>query len=210
MDRSKCEKIISCFQARARGYLLRSEVRRARQDFEEIVKEIDGSLTDLRWTEAVIAIPCFTDIGPPCVRPFNKQSDSGLDVSPPQCSDDSGDRSALLKTKKAERDDSGDCLHKCPGKGDGEQQRQPTEADTDGGLMESIGGSSSVWSTLELDTKSYSHKGGQQYCLAKEVPCTPEALHLHRNTLTMELLWLQQAIDSRKKYLSLKDRLTVT
>lgn len=39
----------------------------------------------------------------------------------------------------------------------------------------------------------------QQYSLAREVPCTPEALRLHRNTLTMELLWLQQAIDSRKK-----------
>lgn len=39
----------------------------------------------------------------------------------------------------------------------------------------------------------------RQYCLAQEVPCTPEALRLHRNTLTMELLWLQQAIDSRKK-----------
>lgn len=41
--------------------------------------------------------------------------------------------------------------------------------------------------------------GSRQYCLAQEVPFTPEALRLHRNTLTMELLWLQQAIDSRKK-----------
>ncbi len=41
--------------------------------------------------------------------------------------------------------------------------------------------------------------GSRQYCLAQDVPCTPEALRLHRNTLTMELLWLQQAIDSRKK-----------
>ena len=41
--------------------------------------------------------------------------------------------------------------------------------------------------------------GSRQYCLAQEVPCTPEALRLHRNTLTMELLWIQQAIDSRKK-----------
>lgn len=41
--------------------------------------------------------------------------------------------------------------------------------------------------------------GPQQYCLAQEVPRTSEALRLHRNTLTMELVWLQQAIDSRKK-----------
>lgn len=41
--------------------------------------------------------------------------------------------------------------------------------------------------------------GSRQFCLAQEVPRNPEALRLHRNTLTMELLWLQQAIDSRKK-----------
>lgn len=39
----------------------------------------------------------------------------------------------------------------------------------------------------------------RQFCLAQDVPRTPEDLRLHRNTLTMELVWLQQAIDSRKK-----------
>ncbi|KAF6721864.1 IQ domain-containing protein C [Oryzias melastigma] len=64
-----------------------------------------------------------------------------------------------------------------------------------------------------MDVNSYPDKapsGLQHYCLAQEVPRTPQALRLHRNTLTMELVWLQQAIDSRKKYLSLKDRLTET
>lgn len=46
---------------------------------------------------------------------------------------------------------------------------------------------------------SFNPSGSRQYCFARDVPCTPEALRLHRNTLTMELLWLQQAIDSRKK-----------
>lgn len=41
--------------------------------------------------------------------------------------------------------------------------------------------------------------GLRQYCLAQDVPQTPEGLRLHRNTLTMELVWIQQAIDSRKK-----------
>lgn len=44
-----------------RGYLIREEVRRASVDFEEIVKEIDGSLTHLRWTNATVSIPYFID-----------------------------------------------------------------------------------------------------------------------------------------------------
>uniref|UniRef100_A0A8C8EGZ5 IQ motif containing C n=1 Tax=Oncorhynchus tshawytscha TaxID=74940 RepID=A0A8C8EGZ5_ONCTS len=46
--------------------------------------------------------------------------------------------------------------------------------------------------------------------LAQDEPHTPEALQLHRNTLAMEMLWLQQAIASRKKYLSLKESLNIS
>lgn len=53
-----------------------------------------------------------------------------------------------------------------------------------------------IWS-VELWTDG--SLGSRQHCSAQEVPRTSEALRLHRNTLTMELLWLQQAIDSRKK-----------
>ncbi|XP_069051514.1 IQ domain-containing protein C isoform X2 [Lepisosteus oculatus] len=41
----------------------------------------------------------------------------------------------------------------------------------------------------------------------REMPTTREGLRLRRNDLAMELLWLQQAIASRKKYLVLKQRL---
>ncbi|XP_072221480.1 IQ domain-containing protein C [Leuresthes tenuis] len=216
MEISKWERIITHFQACARGYLMRSAVRRAREDFEEIVKEIDGSLTLLKWTETVISIPHFTDTGGPCIRPCSstsKQSEPGRGVDAPQSStpssEETGGLCGLLKRKEAERDDSGDCLRISPVRGAGGEQRQST-GDTDVGTMESTGRSSTIWSSLELDMNSNSHKGRRQYCLAQEVPRTPEALRRHRNALTMELLWLQQAIDSRKKYLSLKDGLTVT
>lgn len=41
--------------------MVRKEVRRAREDFEDVVREIDGGLTHLEWRETVIPIPHFTD-----------------------------------------------------------------------------------------------------------------------------------------------------
>ncbi|XP_030575379.1 IQ domain-containing protein C [Archocentrus centrarchus] len=213
MDRSKWEKTIINFQARARGYLARKEVRNAREDFEDIVKEIEGHLTHLKWTDSVISIPQFTDAGSPRPPPGSSATEPpGLEVDASARSQISAPSSGnkdhhcvLLEKTEAERDDSHTCLPSSSSvRGEGEGQRQSAVA-------ESTEGSSSIWSSLEPDMNhGQSHKGSRQYCLTQEVPRTPEALRLHRNTLTMELLWLQQAIDSRKKYLSLKDRLSVS
>ncbi|XP_037603428.1 IQ domain-containing protein C isoform X1 [Sebastes umbrosus] len=218
-----------CVMASARGYLVRKEVFGAREDFEDILKEIDGGLTHVEWRETVIPIPHFTDTDGPFLRPSSsasKPSNPGLDVcatpqspsssspssSPAPSSEDRGD--LLLEKIEAERDDSQTKAQASLSKdyspssssvrGDGEGQKESTMGEKDGD-------STTVWSSVELDMNyGHSHKGPRQYHLAQEVPCTPEALRLHRNTLTMELVWLQQAIDSRKKYLSLKDRLTVS
>ncbi|XP_061599266.1 IQ domain-containing protein C [Cololabis saira] len=217
MDTSTLERITTLFQARARGYLTRYEVRRAREDFEEIVNEIDGNLSQLNWTEKIISTPHFADTAGPRLRPgicSRETSGPGLHVSAAQSSiyliEERGEQSSLIEREEAERDKSPECLPSSSVRGDGKGQRQDSAGRTDGGMMESTGRSSSIWSSLELDMSSHPHKGSQQRCLAQEVPRTPEALRLHRNTLTMELLWLQQAIDSRKKYLSLKDRLSVS
>uniref|UniRef100_A0A4W4HJ11 IQ motif containing C n=1 Tax=Electrophorus electricus TaxID=8005 RepID=A0A4W4HJ11_ELEEL len=62
-----------------------------------------------------------------------------------------------------------------------------------------------LWScmALEMSCNSIQQKGVQ------DVARTPEALKRHRNTLAMELLWIQQAIVSRKKYLSLRQKIEV-
>ncbi|KAI3367647.1 hypothetical protein L3Q82_026488, partial [Scortum barcoo] len=182
----------------ARGYLVRNEIRRAREDFEGIVRQIDGGLTHIRWREAVIPIPHFTDTSP----------STSSSAAAAALSEDRGDHSGLPEKIEAERDDSqakgGASLSRhFPNsgvRGDGEGLTESPVGDKDGGLMESTGDSTTAWSSLELDMNcGHTHKGVRQYCLAQEVPCTPQALRLHRNTLTMELLWLQQAIDSRKK-----------
>ncbi|XP_062252826.1 IQ domain-containing protein C [Platichthys flesus] len=217
MERRKWETTLTHFQARARGYLVRREVGRAREDFEDIVKEIDGGLRHLQWTRTVIPIPHFTDTDDPFPRHSRKASDPGLDVGTcPQRSgtapsrDREEDQTLLLKKTEAEREGpthlSSGCDGDVEGPGQGEQEGDQNEEAGD-----SIGDSTTLWSSLELDENhSDCHQGPRQYCLAQEVPRTPEALCLHRNTLTMELVWLQQAIESRKKYLSLKDRLTIS
>ncbi|XP_026195882.1 IQ domain-containing protein C [Anabas testudineus] len=224
MDRSKWESMLTYFQAFARGYLVRNEVRRAREDFEVIVKEIDGGLSHLQWRDTVISIPHFTDTHGPFPRPSSSTKEPGLNVSSPSAgaatclsNERVRDQHILLQRIEAERDNSQAKDHDHPSRvcfssshvgGDGEEERQ---RDVSGGLMESTGDSTSVWSSLDMDMNyGHSHKGSQQFCLAQEVPRTPETLRLHRNTLTMELVWLQQAIDSRKKYLALKDRLSIS
>ncbi|XP_031704027.1 IQ domain-containing protein C isoform X1 [Anarrhichthys ocellatus] len=222
MDRSKWEKTLTCFQASARGYLVRDEVRRTREDFEDIVREIDGSLTHVEWKETVIAIPHFTDnvdsfnrkfvnhlIGAslslmpvlvhlqegPFLRTRSSASKPSNASSPSSSSSSSssaerGDPRVLQERIEAERDD-------CDATAAAVRQKESTELEKDGD-------STTVWSSLELDMNyGDSNKAPRQ-------SCAPEALRLHRNTLTMELVWLQQAIGSRKKYLSLKDRLSVS
>ncbi|CAJ1073460.1 IQ domain-containing protein C isoform X1 [Xyrichtys novacula] len=220
MNRDEWDKILTCFQARVRGYLVRREVRRAREDFEDIVKEIDGRLTHLEWRVAsCIPTPHFTDTDDPLTpayRAASRPPDPELNpcASPQrQPSPDEEGHHILLEKIEAERDGSQskgltfpheDCF---PCSGVREERRRSRQT-TDGGVMENTEDSTTVWSSLEQDADSY--KGTQQSGSLQGVPHTPEALRLHRNTLTMELLWLQQAIDSRKKYLSLKNRLSIS
>nr|XP_020498377.1 IQ domain-containing protein C isoform X1 [Labrus bergylta] len=246
MDRSELEKILAFFQACARGYLVRREVRRAQEDFEDIVEEIDGGLVHLEWRESpVIPSPHFTDTDGPFLRlceaasrpsnpgPNTCDSLQRLSSSSSSPLSEDGDHHVLLEKIEAERDGSQtkghasitkDSIPSSTVRGNEEGQRQTIDRDKDGGVMENTGDSTTVWSSLELDTnygdsqKDFGRhleltvppSGPQQYGSVQEVSSTPEALRLHRNNLTMELLWLQQAIGSRKKYLSLKSQLSIS
>ncbi|XP_037342535.2 IQ domain-containing protein C [Pungitius pungitius] len=215
MDRSKWEKSLTCFQASARGFLVRNQVRRGREDFEDIVKEIDGGLDHLVWREMVIPFPHFTDTDSLFQQPTTsagKFSNPRLAAcasprSPPSSSPSSAPLSEerIDHRVEAEKDDS-----QTKGQAFVSKHLVQSSNVTVGGGSQKDGDYTTVRSRLELDMNDGQSKAPRLLCLTKEVPCTPEALRLHRNTLTMELVWLQQAIDSRKKYLSLKDRLSVS
>ncbi|XP_055017066.1 IQ domain-containing protein C [Boleophthalmus pectinirostris] len=228
MDRGNLERTITHFQARARGYLLRAEVHRAREDYEEIVKEIDGDLHCLKWIKRALYFPYFTDT-PSAISPYNFENIKSETInqrkcsSPVECSSnrDVEDGAGHSEKMEAERDIS-QIITSAPEPRDGfSTSAQNANTQTGGehpvrkkdeGGMESACDSTTVWSSVDTDSgSSRSVKPGlRQYCLARDVPRTPEALRIHRNTLSMELLWLQQAIDSRKKYLSLKNKLSVS
>ncbi|XP_074548170.1 IQ domain-containing protein C [Halichoeres trimaculatus] len=215
MDRSEWEEKLTCFQACARGFLVRREVRSAREDFENIVREIDGNLTHLEWRQTkTTPTPHFTDTDGPLTQPCRPPNPGlSVSISPQRQSSLSPEEEAhqhLPERIEAERDGS-----------PGEEQRSAIKERflssstrkevPDGEVTESTGDSTNAWSSVELDMNCDDPcKGTQQYRSVQEVPRTPEDLRLHRNTLTMELLWLQQAIESRKKYLSLKNRLSVS
>ncbi|XP_067862762.1 IQ domain-containing protein C isoform X3 [Heptranchias perlo] len=66
----------------------------------------------------------------------------------------------------------------------------------------------SVWNSTVLEVSS-NVISAEPLCKLqkKEMPTTLEGLQKYRSSLAMELLWLQQAIASRKNYLILKQRL---
>ncbi|XP_014065568.2 IQ domain-containing protein C [Salmo salar] len=182
------EWIFILFQAHARGYLMRKEINCARSEFEDIVRDIDGEVNHLDWKGNIIAIPHFKDDGP-----------SGI----------------FTKKHAEEAPDGGSHPLEQPGEREGAQlmsdRLEPERDDPYSHGQASISRGSSSPSSCPPGGEGETQKGSQQWCsLAQDEPHTPEALQLHRNTLAMEMLWLQQAIASRKKYLSLKERLNIS
>ncbi|XP_061897501.1 IQ domain-containing protein C isoform X1 [Entelurus aequoreus] len=208
MDRRNFEKTLTLFQACIRGYLVREELRRARTLFEDVVKEIDGSLAHLEWRDTIISAPHFTDTDGPLHRTSKTEGpDVSASLQNPEGAD-AGMHCALLQNLEEEKDAQGsdkqtrECLESSPAPEAGQNVIRDK-------VLKSTQDSTSIRRSMSLESHP-PHKGRLRYRSAKEVPPNPEALRFHRDALTMELLWLQQAIDSRKKYLSLKDKLSMT
>ncbi|KAJ8245753.1 hypothetical protein COCON_G00235150 [Conger conger] len=188
MERQDLERIITDFQARARGFLVRKELGAVRQDYEDVVREIEGDLGHLDWRGGIIAIPLFTK------NAFVWQSSNST-------SDErSGDACGVSDLTRPLGE---------PGEGtspERHQQGPPPDCGRDPGSR--AGEEALVWDRAAVDTAySFLQKGSSWRSLAKDIPRKQVDLCLHRNNLSMELLWLQQAINSRKKYLLLKQRL---
>ncbi|XP_048860752.1 IQ domain-containing protein C [Brienomyrus brachyistius] len=192
------ERRITAFQASSRGWLVRRELGLARRDYEDIVREIEGELSGLLWRGAVMPTPRFPapssagsagELSASC--PGRWCGDSQQETHTPEKDHDPGAPSQLFSTVE---DD---------GPAESESEAAPC-------LHESDGRDETVSHNVAVDcnyTTQLRQMGMHRQSWAQELPGRWEELRLQRRSLAMELLWVQQAIGSRKKYLMLKQGL---
>ncbi|XP_031450657.1 IQ domain-containing protein C isoform X2 [Phasianus colchicus] len=222
-ERRRLLRAVTRLQAGVRGFLLRRRLRAVRAEYEEVVKEIEGELSELRWTGRWLRTPVF--VAEPVKEECSAMqeavsSDKGStektqqerDVSKPE--QDWGSSSSVKPTAQLQSEKElgsmGECSVASPtnlGAVTGKSTEKRCSAPAESKEWQNTSSVSSVWDSTDLEP------GSLKACLeiplmdVKELPRTQPGLQSFRNHLIMELLWLQQAIDSRKNYLKLKQRL---
>ncbi|XP_064327366.1 IQ domain-containing protein C [Phalacrocorax carbo] len=216
---------VTRLQACVRGYLLRKRFQSLRMEYEEVVREIEGDLSQLEWRGWVLPRPVFVPekatqgkrSGPREAVPSDKASaekpQEELDASEPQrdwgCSNvkptaqlqGKKELSAVGEGDLVSTPNLGADADKCAEKG----HRAPAES----GDWQNSSSVPSARDGALLEAESL------EACLEiplediKKLPRTQSGLESYRNHLVMESLWLQQAIVSRKNYLMLKQRLGI-
>ncbi|XP_048781466.1 IQ domain-containing protein C isoform X3 [Lagopus muta] len=223
-ERRRLLRAVTRLQAGVRGFLLRRRLRGVRAEYEEVVREIEGELSELRWTGLCLPRPVFVSEKPvkekrsPLREAVLSDKDStektqqDLDVPKPEWdwgSSNSVKPTAQLQSEK-ELSSVGECRVASPanlGAVTGKSTEKRCSAPSESKEWQNSSSISSVWDSTDLEP------GSLKACLeiplvdVKELPRTRPGLQSFRNHLIMELLWLQQAIDSRKNYLKLKQRL---
>ncbi|XP_030628214.1 IQ domain-containing protein C [Chanos chanos] len=211
MEGQELLRRITGFQGCARGYLVRKEMRSVQVEFEDIVREIDGDVDHLEWRGSFLPIPHFhdDDYDNPLQTILKVQS-KGKAERPVMLEEPNGESDVCQPVTEVlvpERDETQNTIPanvsrepSCPVGADREKEESMLGE-------EGMTDTSSAWSSVDMSYSSLVLKGSQIRSLARDVAHTPEALQLHRKSLAMELLWLQQAIASRKKYLTLKQKL---
>uniref|UniRef100_A0A2K6FHI2 IQ motif containing C n=1 Tax=Propithecus coquereli TaxID=379532 RepID=A0A2K6FHI2_PROCO len=187
---------VSALQACVRGFLVRRQFQSLRAEYEAIVREIEGDLGTIQWTEGWIPRPRFL----PEKAKSHQTWKAGERVANPE--QEPGSR---IPCKEAEREA---IWEEMVLKKSGERSANPGS---------DLCRDDNPWLQAEQSRKASQEE--PQDTTRTENPettgpgplhCQPELqeLQYHRSHLAMELLWLQQAINSRKEYLILKQTLS--
>ncbi|KAM6115764.1 IQ domain-containing protein C isoform 2-T2 [Phoenicopterus ruber ruber] len=251
-------RAVTRLQACVRGYLLRKRFRSLRAEYEEVVREIEGDLSQLEWRGRFLPRPVFV----PEPRPVR------LSLT---CAPESPTEDFFLRVMLSLESNARPAQKPAQGKRSGPREAVPSDEasaeepqeEPDASGAERDQGCSSVKPTAQLQSEKELSSAGEgdavsppnlgadadtraetgrsapaesegwqndshvssawdsavpeaeslEACLEiplediKELPRTRSGLQSYRNHLIMELLWLQQAIVSRKNYLMLKQRL---
>ncbi|XP_032566204.1 IQ domain-containing protein C [Chiroxiphia lanceolata] len=226
--RRRLLRALTRLQACARGFLLRRRLRRAREDFEAAVLEIDGDLRELRWTGQLLLRPSFgpdprgpaqplflplyhisfpppISIPPlsPLWQPLEPRETSTKNpLEEPEPPEPDGTPPAPLQGRTAPTPTGPDNTLSPPNvgvEGDKGTERESKEWDNDSS-------ETSVWDSSDLGTETL---GAHPEIPLGDLPQTRSGLQAYRTHLLMELMWLQQAIASRKNFLMLKRKLGI-
>ncbi|XP_057197957.1 IQ domain-containing protein C isoform X2 [Triplophysa rosa] len=199
------------FQAFCRGYLKRRDLDSVRTQFEDIVREIDGGLDHLHWKGKIISKPHFTDtvsFHESLLLQYGRsknQSHDRVDNSTTEQNIDNMDSEIpaptpdVLVPEKDEAPETSD-------------RDSCTPLDAESVVMPNLAeDSTTLWSSMNRNvSSSFLLKEQHLHFALKDTEHTSESLKQQRSTLAMELLWIQQAISSRKKYLTLRQRMDVS
>ncbi|KFR03526.1 IQ domain-containing protein C, partial [Nipponia nippon] len=201
-------------QACVRGYLLRKRFGSLRAEYEEVVREIEGDLSQLEWRGRILPRPLFVPEKPtqgersglreaaPSDEGSAEKPQEELDASEPEqergCS---GVKPTAQLQSEKERSSAGEGdvvsppslvadADKCTERG----CSAPAESED----RQNDSSVASVWDSAILEAESLEACSEIPLEDIKELPRTRAGLQSYRNHLVMELLWLQQAIVSRK------------
>ncbi|XP_027584153.1 IQ domain-containing protein C [Pipra filicauda] len=206
--RRRLLRALTRLQACARGFLLRRRLRRAREDFEAAVLEIDGDLRELRWTGQLLLRPSFGPgprgpAQPTPGQPLEPQETSTKNpLEEPEPPEPDGTPPAPLQGRTAPTPTGPEDTLSPPNvgvEGDKGTEKESEEWDNDSG-------ETSVWDSSDLGTETL---GAHPEIPLGDLPQTRSGLQAYRTHLLMELMWLQQAIASRKNFLMLKQKLGI-
>ncbi|KAL1776301.1 IQ domain-containing protein C [Sigmodon hispidus] len=180
---------VSALQASIRGFLVRRQFQSLQAEYEAIVQEIEGDLSTLQWTGGWIPKPIFLpEAKSLCSWKAEKIPNSEQKLwSHFPCKDSEKvvtvEEMVLKKTRGSPAEPGSLC-----------QDDSPWLQD-EHGRKASQGKTRDLFSSSEVDNADLGLSQSQH------------ELQEQRNHLAMELLWLQQAINSRKEYLILKQTL---
>nr|XP_020656283.1 IQ domain-containing protein C [Pogona vitticeps] len=203
-------------QACIRGYLVRKRFRSIPEEYERIVKEVEGNLEELRWNKSPLPRPVFLPKKSIKRKELNDHG-AGSSRSEPQEKEQTLCQRRLLPERECDdtvqllsrlsadvvagagADDPGENLEHLGDK------RSEDACNVPGGNEE--GNVSSEWGSTILEMESPALSQELHFSKVQGIPQTVPDLQRYRKDLAMELLWLQQAIVSRKNYLILKQKL---
>ncbi|XP_078536816.1 IQ domain-containing protein C [Lissotriton helveticus] len=221
MEVDKTRKRVIALQAHVRGFLVRRRFQLLQKEYSDIVQEIEGSSAQLSWHGSLMPRPQFSRAFKGW--PLNKHK---LVSKTPGSLRGVQDLLCQSKTEKEVVKDSDPlCQHgthenylpqkdedvtRLSQEGDAEvshqRRKDPGACEHIDWLLCSTG--SSDWNSSFAETET---KDGCRAPPLKDggddLPRNLSQLRQYRSHLAMEMLWLQQAIASRKNYLILKQSL---